>query len=73
MLEVSRQGKKILIAIDEDMLSNEYFLEFLERMKLEDIARKSRLTEDDAMTIANEMKEDWWQKNKSELLKGIDD
>ena len=73
MLEVSRQGKKILISIDQDMISSDSFLKFMERMKVEEIARKSRLTEEDAMSIAEEMKADWWNKNKDRLLDGINE
>lgn len=73
MLEVVRQGKKILISVDQDMISNDYFLKFLERMKVEEIARKSQLKEDDAMALAEEIKTDWWEKNKAQLLEGIDE
>jgi hypothetical protein len=31
------------------------------------------LTEDDAMSISEEIKEDWWQKNKAKVLDGIDE
>lgn len=73
MLNVSREGEKILIAIDQQMISNDYFLKFLERMKLEEIANKSKLKEEDAMAIAEEIKESWWETNKDRLLSGIDD
>jgi len=73
MLEVSRHGKKILVSIDQDMISNELFLKFIERMKIEEIAQKSRLREKDAYSIAEEMKADWWDKNKDQLLKGINE
>ena len=71
MLEVLRQGKKILISVDEEMISNDYFLKFLERMKVEEVAQKSRLKEDDAMALAEEIKSDWWKKNKDQLLERI--
>jgi len=73
MLEVLRQGEKILISVDQDMISNDYFLKFLERMKVEEIARKSQLKEDDAMALAEEIKADWWEKNKNQLLDGINE
>lgn len=73
MLEVQRKGEKILIAVDQDMISNDYFLKFMERMELEELAKKSKLTEEDATSISESMKEDWWQKNKKQLLEGIDE
>ncbi|MCP5103522.1 MAG: hypothetical protein GY950_09095 [bacterium] len=73
MLEVLRQGRKVVISVDQDMISNDYFLKFLERMKVEEIARKSQLKEEDAMSLAEEIKTDWWEKNKNQLLDGIDE
>ena len=73
MLEVSRQGKKILISIDQDMISSDSFLKFMEQMKVEEIAQKSQLTEEDAISIAEEIKADWWNKNKDRLLDGINE
>jgi len=73
MLEVSRQGTKILISIDQDMISSDSFLKFMERMKIEEIAQKSKLSEEDAISIAEEMKAEWWGKNKDQLLDGIND
>lgn len=73
MLEVERKGEKIFISIDQDMISNDYFLKFMERMELEELAKKSKLTEEDAMSISESIKEDWWQKNKKKLLEGIDE
>lgn len=73
MLEVARKGEKILISIDQDMISNDYFLKFMERMELEELAKKSKLTEKDAMSISEAIKKDWWEKNKKKLLEGIDE
>jgi hypothetical protein len=73
MLEVSGQWKKILISIDPDMICNDYFLKFIERMRLEDIAKESQLSEEDEMEIAEVMKDDWWQKNKNQLLDEINE
>jgi len=73
MLEVSRQGKKVLITVDESMISNAFFLKFLERMKVEDIAQKSKLEEPEANFIANAMKNEWWTKNKKNCYKYHDE
>ena len=41
---------------------------FLGRLRLEEIAQRSRLTEEDADRIADEIKAEWWAVNKDRFI-----
>ena len=69
MLEILTKGEKIVITIDKDLLSNDDFQKFIERIKLEDIAKKSKLTKKDAFAISENIKDKWWKENKVQILK----
>lgn len=71
-MDIRREGEKILISIDKDLISSKNLLKFIDRLKLEEIAKQSKLTKKDVAEISEKIKEEWWQKNKSRFLKDID-
>lgn len=70
-IETTRTKDKLLISIPTESLNDEEINDFLSVFKAEIIARKSRLTGEQADEISEEIKSGWWTKNKSRIEKMI--
>lgn len=68
MLAISNEQNNITISFSADELPAQDVEEIIELFKVEFLARQSRLSDAAAMTIAEEMKADWWQKHRSHIL-----
>ena len=71
MVQISFIENEAILKFPKQLISSAYVQEFLERLRLEIIAEKSRLSDDEAWELSEEIKEEWWQKNKDDLLKRI--
>jgi hypothetical protein len=52
------------LAFPTDGMSPEQVNDFVTWLRVEAIARRSKLTEQAAWELSEEIKADWWQKNK---------
>ncbi len=68
MLAISNEQNNITISFSADELPAQDIEEIIEFFKVEFLARQSRLSDDTAMTIAEEMKTDWWKKHHERIL-----
>ncbi len=68
MTQITFQDNEAILKFPKQLVSSEYVQEFLERLRMEAIAEKSRLTEDQAWELSEKIKQEWWQKNKNEFL-----
>ena len=64
-VETTEQGTRVTIPNDE--VPPERLRPFLDWLRLEAIAQRSQLSEAEADLMAEEMKADWWAKNKARL------
>jgi hypothetical protein len=71
MVQISFIEDDAILKFPKQFLSSSYVQEFLERLRLEVIAEKSKLSDDEAWELSEEMKESWWQKKKDDFLKRI--
>ena len=65
-VETTEAGMRVTIPRDE--VPPERLNSFLDWLRLESIAAKSRLTEADADRLAEEAKADWWAANKGRFI-----
>jgi len=68
MITVEQAGNDLRVTIPKDAVPLKRLNAFLDWLRLEEIAQRSRLTEDEADRIANEIKSEWWAANKERFI-----
>lgn len=68
MITVESTGTDLRVLIPKDAVPPEQFNAFVDRLRLEEVAQRSRLTETDADRLAEEAKADWWTINKEKFI-----
>ena len=64
MITVERTNSDVRVTIPNDAMSPNRLNALLDWLRLEEIAQRSRLTEEEADRIADEIKSEWWAANK---------
>ena len=65
-------GERFLVSIDKNFIDKASLIEMLERIRLEYLAQKIDFKED-LTELGENIKSDWWQKNKARFIKDIDE
>jgi hypothetical protein len=65
-VEATDAGMRVTIPTDE--VPPERVNSFVDWLRLEAVARRSGLSEEDADRLAEEIKADWWTKNKNRFI-----
>jgi len=71
MVEITFEKDEAILKFPKQFVSTDYVQQFLERLRVEAIVEKSKLTEEQVWELSEQLKRDWWQKNKEKLLKRI--
>ena len=71
MVNITFEKDEAIIKFPKQFISTDYVQQFLERLRLEAIVEKSKLTEKQAWELSEQLKQEWWQKNKEKFLKRI--
>ncbi len=66
-IELETTDNKFLISIDKDSVDKEFLLNLIEKIRLEYLANKVNFDES-IEDLGEEIKADWWQKNKSKFI-----
>ena len=68
MITVEKTGADVRVTIPKDAMPPEQLNAFLDWLRLEEIVQRSRLTEEVANRIANDIKAEWWASNKNRFI-----
>ena len=68
MITVEATDAGMRVTIPKDEVPPERVNSFVDWLRLEAVARQSALTEADADRLAEEIKADWWTKNKGRFI-----
>ena len=68
MITVEQTEKDLRVTIPRDAVPPNRLNAFLDWLRLEEIAQRSRLTEEEANRIANDIKAQWWAANKDRFI-----
>jgi hypothetical protein len=68
MITVEATDAGMRVTIPKDEVPPERVNSFVDWLRLEAVARRSGLSEADADRLAEEIKADWWTKNKSRFI-----
>ena len=72
-MEVIKEKEKVLIKFNKNILNEKEIIKLIEYLQTKEILYKSKLTPKEIEILDNEMKKNWWEKNKDKILKKIDD
>lgn len=65
MYTIAYENKDIVVRFNEESIDKNLLANFLEFIELEQIKKKSKLTEEQAATLAKEINQNVWKKLKS--------
>lgn len=65
---IQNQPDRYVISIDKDAVSQDFMLDLLERLQLEQLAKKIDFDES-VLALGEELNASWWQQNKSRFIK----
>jgi hypothetical protein len=68
MITVESTNTDLRVSIPKDAVPPEQFNAFVDWLRFEEVAQRSRLTEMDADRLAEEAKADWWTANKEKFI-----
>jgi hypothetical protein len=68
MITMEKTNTDVRVTIPKDAVPPKQLNAFLDWLRLEEIAQRSRLTEKEADRLAEETKADWWAANKEKFI-----
>ena len=71
MIEIKKEKKQYQVSFPESLVDKNYVEKFLDYLRYAEISSESKLSEEDAMQLSDELKSSWWQENKDEILKRV--
>lgn len=71
IVEAVRDEKKLTISISIDGMKTEEINDLLSFIEAELIVRRSKMTEEQAFEIGEEITASWWRENKDRILRMI--
>jgi hypothetical protein len=66
-IHLDTQNDKYLISVDKSVFDKEWLVKLLENLRVEELARKFDFDES-IETLGEEIKSDWWNKNKKRFI-----
>jgi len=66
------ENQQVVLSFPQELLAMDYVQTFLERLRLESLLEKSQMTEEQAFSLSEEIKENWWNQNKQNILAKIE-
>lgn len=70
MLDIKMEQNELVLRIPKGYVDNEYLQRLINLLEVEQITEKSELTEENSRMLSEELKANWWEKNKAAFLKG---
>ena len=67
-IDIETKNQKYIISIDRNMMDSNAFYAFFERLRTEFLAQKMNTDEADLMSLSEEIKTNWWQRNQTKIL-----
>ena len=69
-IQIEDKKNRLVLTINKKGLDKDYLIRLVKRLQTEDLIYKSRINED-ILDIAEDVNNDWWNKNKENFLKEI--
>jgi hypothetical protein len=69
-MQVNIDNNTISITLNKNVLKDE-IVDILEYIKIKELLYKSELTKEDVFELDEEIKSNWWEKNKDKIMEKI--
>ncbi len=69
-LVIENKGNQMILKLNKEGFDENYLISLVKRLELEELAQKSGF-DSDILSIAEEINQDWWNKNGGKFLEGI--
>ncbi|WP_255297541.1 hypothetical protein [Anaerophaga thermohalophila] len=67
-IQIEDKKNSLILTINKKGLDKDYLIRLVKRLQTEDLIYKSGINED-ILDIAEDVNNDWWNKNKEDFLK----
>jgi hypothetical protein len=67
---IANKGDRLVLTLNRKAFGEDYLIALVKRLQLEELAQKSGFT-DSVESIADELDQQWWDKNAEDFLKGV--
>lgn len=71
METVQNSSSSFSVEIPNYLIESNLVQKFLRYLEFQEIVKDSQMNENEAWKLSEEIKQDWWDKNKDWFLKGI--
>jgi hypothetical protein len=71
MINITYENNDAILKFPKQYVSADYVQQFLERLRLEAIVEKGGFSEGRAWDLSEQLKQEWWTKNKEKLKKRL--
>ncbi len=69
-LVIENKGNQMILKINKKGFDENYLISLLKRLQVEELAQKSNY-DSNILSIAEQINQDWWDKNGDKFLKGV--
>jgi hypothetical protein len=69
-LVIENNEDQMILKINKKGFDEYYLISLIKRLQLEELAQKSEFNSD-IYSIAEQINQDWWDKNQEQFLKGV--
>lgn len=71
-LTIKSTERKVIITIDKSSVDEDFLAGLFDRLTVEQLLKKADFDED-VLKLSDEIKKDWWIKNKNNFIEETDD
>ena len=71
MLNYQVTDNTVNLSFSKELLSSPELVRFIETLRVKELLSKSQSSAEDVVKLDNELKDNWWQKNKERFLDKI--
>ncbi|WP_022669779.1 hypothetical protein [Hippea alviniae] len=68
MIDIKIEDENVVISFPKELLSIDYFSNIIKALEIEKTVAKSKLTEEKAFEMAEELKRKWWEENRENFV-----
>jgi hypothetical protein len=69
-LVIENKGDQMILKLNKKGFDDNYLISLVKRLQIENLAKKSKF-DSDILSVAEQINQDWWNKNGDKFLKGI--
>jgi hypothetical protein len=71
MFNYQTTNTTVNLSFSKEFLNSSEVVKFIEILRIKELLSKSQMTEEQALQLDEEIKEQWWQKNQARFLEKI--